>query len=76
MSSIAQNQGNGQRKISATLKSFYGARDTGVAAGMPRGEAQRGIGIRDIPVSAVFGVSDRSMYMRMITGRSVEGSTS
>ena len=73
MTSIAQNQENDQREISATLKKFYA--DYGVAGLLRacRGEKQKGVSafkLFQYLLCLIF--SDRSMYMQFVTGRFTE----
>ena len=70
MTSIAQNQENDQRKISATLRKFYA--DYGVAGLLRacRGEKQKGYSaVRLFQYLLCLVFSDRSMYMQLATGR-------
>lgn len=73
MTSIAQNLGNDQREISATLGKFY--TDYGVAGLLRacRGEKQKGFSaFRLFQYLLCIVFSDRSMYMQLATGRFAE----
>ncbi|MBR6954883.1 MAG: hypothetical protein IKH77_07605 [Clostridia bacterium] len=73
MTGIAQNQGNDQREISATLGEFYA--DYGVAGlhRACRGEKHKGFSaFRLFQYLLCLVFSDRSMYMQLATGRFAE----
>ena len=70
MTSIAQNQENDQREISATLEKFYADYSVAGLLRACRGEKQKGVSaFRLFQYLLCLVFSDRSMYMQLVTGR-------
>ena len=72
MTSIAQNQENDQREISATLEKFYVDYSVAGLLRACRGEKQKGVSaFRLFQYLLCLVFSDRSMYDRRIHGNDV-----